>query len=350
MQNHKTVNIDIKRITYHLLFWLCFLIVYSFINLVNRYSVAWDYFWLNLLDYSHSLPPLLISNYIIVYVLIPRFIIKKRNYIVFIILTICCISFTDISDILIRAYYYFPKYQPEYTQKYQSYSLSYDYFIINFYNKTSIIIIFFALKFFKDYIIGYYENERLKQKNDEQKILLLKRQMHPKLLFDVLKHIKHLNESHQEKTAAESIALISNILRYSLYKDQEFVLFTEELSIIYKFLKLQKHNDPSFAIELLVIKEVDHFIIQHSILFNLIVKVISLLTNKSSHKEIILTFDFSHDNLVLRICINYNDQLKTMLYDEISTLLDSYTPRSIYQLKSIPDKDNIILELLLKNQ
>jgi len=112
------------------------------------------------------------------------------------------------------------------------------YFIITRYFMVTLPAI--LIVFFKNW---YYSNlyvNTLEKQSAENKISLLRSQLHPHFLFNTLNNIYSLAVEKSEKVP-ETIIKVSDILRYMLKEhNKKYVTFGEELNIIKAYAELEE--------------------------------------------------------------------------------------------------------------
>lgn len=81
--------------------------------------------------------------------------------------------------------------------------------------------------------------EQIKNKQLETELNLLKAQFHPHFLFNALNAV-YFQIDDENKTAKQTIELLSNLLRYQLYDISQKVTFKQEREYLESYIKLQK--------------------------------------------------------------------------------------------------------------
>jgi hypothetical protein len=107
-------------------------------------------------------------------------------------------------------------------------------------NLTTIAVAAVIIKIMKDYWLRQRENELLAIENIQNKLHLLKMQMHPRILFASLQRI-YLEIDGATREAPEMILKLSDLLSYLLYESEsEQVRLSEEFQMIKNYLALKK--------------------------------------------------------------------------------------------------------------
>ena len=103
-------------------------------------------------------------------------------------------------------------------------------------NTIYAIVLYLAV----DWYFKRRQQERLEEENAQIKLSMLKAQINPHFLFNVLNNIHSLAHKDPDKTS-DSIIKLSEIMRYMLYdSDQQEVTLDKEIDLIRSYLKLQR--------------------------------------------------------------------------------------------------------------
>jgi len=224
------------RILNHILFWI---FIYAFYTapFVVSYGFEPDAF-INLI----YLPFDIITVYLVIEFLIPRFLLKKRNFIIFILGVTAVIG----ANILMSQYIKY-NIQPALGFWISRRSLIVDIFyslLTNF----MIVGMASALKLFSySYNIQLIQSE-LERRSIRSELGVLRSQINPHFLFNVLNNIDSLIYEDKDK-ASNAIFLLSKIMRYMLKEsNEEKALLNNELEYIGDFIELAKlsFEDPKF--------------------------------------------------------------------------------------------------------
>jgi LytS/YehU family sensor histidine kinase len=224
------------RILNHILFWI-FIYAFYTVPFVVTYGFEADAF-INLI----YLPFDIITVYMVIEFLIPRFLLKKRNFLIFILGTAVVIA----TNILISQYIKYTV-QPALGFWISRRSLIVDIFyalLTNF----MIVGMASALKLFSySYNIQLIQSE-LERRSIRSELGVLRSQINPHFLFNVLNNIDSLIYEDKDK-ASNAIFLLSRIMRYMLKEsNEEKTLLINELEYIGDFIELAKlsFEDPKF--------------------------------------------------------------------------------------------------------
>jgi|JFJP01.1.fsa_nt_gi sensor histidine kinase YesM len=224
------------RILNHILFWI-FIYAFYTIPFIVSYGFQTDAF-INLI----YLPFDIITVYTVIEFLIPRFLLKKRNFVVFITGTAVIIGL----NFLVSQYVKYTI-QPE-----LGFWIARRSFVVDlFYSLlTNFMIVGMAsaLKLFSySYNIQLIQSE-LERRSIRSELGVLRSQINPHFLFNVLNNIDSLIYEDKDK-ASNAIFLLSKIMRYMLKEsNEEKAMLNSELEYIQDFIELSKlsFEDPKF--------------------------------------------------------------------------------------------------------
>lgn len=220
----------------HILFWV---FIYAFYTVPTIISSGFDKNALLNLQY---LPFDIVTVYFVIEFLIPRYLFKNRNFFIFLIGTAAIIGI----NFLISNYI---KYNISPRLGFWTYRYP---FIKDFFNSmlTNFMIVgtAAALKLFSySYNIQLTKSE-LERKTVQSELGILRSQVNPHFLFNVLNNIDALIFEDKDK-ASNAIFLLSKIMRYMLHESpHEKVRLEKEITYIQDYLELAKlsFEDPGF--------------------------------------------------------------------------------------------------------
>ncbi len=224
------------RVLNHILFWL-FIFTFYTIPYLLSYGFVLEAF-INII----YLPIDIIGVYIVIEFLIPRYVFRQKNFLIFFIGTTVIIAL----NILISQFIKFDI-QPKLGFWVMRRPMTYEMFYALL-NNFMIIGTATALKMFSySYNIQLKKSE-LERKTVQSELGILRSQVNPHFLFNVLNNIDSLIYEDKEK-ASNAIFLLSKIMRYMLQEStQENVRLDNEISYIKDYLELAKlsFSDPEF--------------------------------------------------------------------------------------------------------
>ena len=226
------------RILNHILFWIFIYFFYS-IPLVISYGIKSNIF-INLI----YIPLDIITVYVVIEFLIPRFLLKKRNLLIFFLGSAVIIGFNFLGSIFIRY-----NIQPAlgfWTMRRSFIDDLFSSLLTNF----MIVGLASALKLFSySYNIQINQSE-LERRSIQSELGALRSQINPHFLFNVLNNIDSLIFEDKEK-ASNAIFLLSKIMRYMLKEsNEEKAMLDKELDYINDYLELARlsFSDPNFLV------------------------------------------------------------------------------------------------------
>ncbi len=220
----------------HTLFWI-FIFAFYTVPRIASFGLSKDAF-VNIL----YIPVDIVTAYFVIEFLMPRFIMKKRRFFVFIAGTLLAIA----ANIAVSHYMMY-NVQPVlgfWTVKTRFVVELFDWLLSSF----MIVGIASALKLFSySYQIQLKQSE-LERRNVNSELGVLRSQINPHFLFNVLNNIDSLIFEDREK-ASNAIFLLSKIMRYMLKEsNEENVLLQNELEYIQNYLELGRlsFENPEF--------------------------------------------------------------------------------------------------------
>lgn len=274
-----------KRAYAHIIFWIAFVFCYPlFYNAIVIGNL--DLYPLQILTMIITIFYLIPISYFIGYYLIPQFFIKKSKILSFIIsylvisIGILCI------DLLVTRYIYAPRFNPELIDSFWCYALNLPNIAKQFFILQSQIFIFLAFRFFIQYIHNYIEKENLKHQIVENELNMLKGQIHPHFLFNTLNNIYMMSLDCNNDLLSESVARMSDILRFTLYEcDTHLIPVSKELKIIKDYIYLEKLRYSDIKIDISVADNLDRVYITPLVLFPFIENAFKHGTSKTTKNK-----------------------------------------------------------------
>ncbi len=232
-----TTNIFKYRALNHILFWI---VIFSFFTAprIISYGFTFDAF-INII----YIPFDIIAVYIFIEFLIPRYILKERKLLLFSVGALITITL----NILISQYIMY-NIQPKLGIWVMKRALIYELFSW-LVNNSMIIGTASALKLFSHFHKIQLKQSELERKTVQSELGILRSQVNPHFLFNVLNNIDALIFEDKEK-ASNAIFLLSKIMRYMLQEStHEKVNLDKEIEYIKDYLELAKlsFSDPHFV-------------------------------------------------------------------------------------------------------
>ena len=231
------INIFKYRVLNHILFWI---VIFSFFTAPRVISDGFTlYAFVNIL----YIPIDIIAVYIFIEFLIPRYILHNRNLWLFGLGALITVTI----NIFISQYILYniqPKLGLWVMKRPLIYELS-SWLV----NNSMIIGTASALKLFSHFHKIQLKQSELERKTVQSELGVLRSQVNPHFLFNVLNNIDALIFEDKEK-ASNAIFLLSKIMRYMLQEStHEKVNLDKEIEYIMDYLELAKlsFTDPDFV-------------------------------------------------------------------------------------------------------
>ena len=211
-------NIDFKRISLHILFWVT---IYAVFNAYSVLLLGEDFkqiFTLNLFE----LPTDMLGVYVVLYFLIPRFLFKNKytQFILYLIIFILVLVFL----ITIPIEYYVIKGFVKSKEDIDVVEFAKFRGILALVVKLMIIGIAVAIKLTNVWLKNLKKRQKIEKdkleveiKLKEAELKLLRAQIHPHFLFNTLNNLYGLTLEKSDK-APEVVLKISDLLDYMLYR------------------------------------------------------------------------------------------------------------------------------------
>ncbi len=227
-----------NRIFNHILFWV-FIFTFYTVPYLLSYGFVLEAF-INLI----YIPVDIVGVYIVIEYLLPKFVFKKRNYLIF-AMGVAVIITLNVTISQYIKYNIQPALGFWVARKHITTELFYALL-----NNFMIIGTATALKLFSySYNIQLKKSE-LERKTVQSELGILRSQVNPHFLFNVLNNIDSLIYEDKEK-ASNAIILLSKIMRYMLQEStHEQVKLDKEMDYISDYLELAKlsFSNPDFVV------------------------------------------------------------------------------------------------------
>ena len=237
------------RILRHFIFWVVFLIYFYYVNLIpsKPEDLVNSKTYLAAFQLMIYFPVSVISVYVAIYFLLPRYILIEKYLKLFLIVAVLTMIYfllaLLITMLLARLTTNIP---------FQKLPVAFKWFQPVRYGiglPLTSSVLASIIKLFKTWDIEQKENEALQRQKINTEMQLLKTQFQPHFLYDSLQHLYNLIGKHSPQSP-ETILKLSDLLSYILYENEkERVLLVKEWEIVKTYLSLKK---ASYANRLLV--------------------------------------------------------------------------------------------------
>lgn len=236
------------RILRHVVFWVVYYVTYKALSTI--YPVQESGFISTFHEDLVFLPIDIGATYFTIYFLIPRFLLK-RKYVEFSLLLVGSVVVFLILTQVIYFYIYLPSFHGEYfamlkENGHSFWQANYFYLLVSYY---SVVMVAAAIKLTKYWLQEQQSLAQLKTQNLQSEIALLRSQVNPHFLFNVLNNIDSLIFKDQQE-ASNMLIKLSEIMRYMLYEaNTEKVSLQKEINYLKSYIDLQKvrFKDPGFV-------------------------------------------------------------------------------------------------------
>jgi sensor histidine kinase YesM len=224
------------RLLRHILFWIVILGVMTVLDINERSSI----FISIEIAFVYG-PVLIIYSYVIIYWLVPRYLLEGKYLAFFLLYGLWCPI--GLIMIFVTTYYVFYPLNkipvPHFTLL-QAYKLT---FAVERFVRINMFAIFCVfIKFFKFWYFELQQKEQAEKEKVSAELQLLKSQLHPHFLFNTLNNLYSLVHEKSDKASAMLMRL-SALLSYVLYECRaEKVLLKKEINVIKDYVALEKER------------------------------------------------------------------------------------------------------------
>lgn len=236
----KVRHIEIPNWGKHVIFWLILLGVFTSQRAAGVFGYNMS-LWLKILSVSVFIPIVPIA-YLIVYILIPKFILQKRYWTgytaIFFSIFFCCICTREmalLSDVKTLA-----DYQP--LDSFKSIFINFKIVFTGYYfpNIITCIGTFVSTKLYLDNLKMEQNTLLVEKEKTEIELKTLRSQMNPHFLFNTLNNIYSLSLYQSSKTAT-SIQKLSGMLDHIIHKcNHKYIPLEEEIKLLDNYIELEK--------------------------------------------------------------------------------------------------------------
>ena len=222
-----------KRIGLHLLFWGA--ILFWRVNADKYTGVAFEKFvYINLL----RLPPMIMATYILIYAILPKYLIKEKDYLKFAAFFILNFWIGSLLNQNIIHSGMMKELLSTESYKAQENLLSLHPFRHSFV-LLSIMAIASGIQFFKLYIEKEKRERELEQEYLTTKLAFLKSQVNPHFLFNALNNIYSMAVQKNQLEIAEGLENLSGIMHYLTYEsNSKFVALENEITLLKNYVDI----------------------------------------------------------------------------------------------------------------
>lgn len=243
------------RIVRHVIFWTCWYLYMACTQLRNQTPdiIGTKNFVIYQLAVSLNRVILqIVFCYIVVYVLFPFFLQKKKywQFFALFILTVIgeyWLTYFDFTYVWYNTYLWISKWLPNFYDanivKPLTPFLNRYYIIYSHVHFTGTLVscgIILVVKYYKGWYVKQRENATLLNENSQAELQLLKAQVQPHFLFNTLNNIYSLTLDNSPK-AANAVKKLSGMVHYMMNDGAEtFVLINKEIKMLLDYVGLEK--------------------------------------------------------------------------------------------------------------
>jgi hypothetical protein len=228
----------VPRLARHLVFWALYFADNLLTNMLDAEKwcqIDSGQFTAAVVDALRFLPLFVLAVYSALYLILPLYLRKRK------ISLLVCYTFVLLAITITGGYYIikvsYPQASNDPGRSLQIFSSALHICMANLICVAGAAVI---IKIMKDYWLRQRENELLALENIQNKLRLLKMQMHPRILFASLQRI-YLEIGNGSREGPEMILKLSDLLSYLLYESEsEQVPLSKEVQMIENYLALKK--------------------------------------------------------------------------------------------------------------
>ncbi len=239
-------NIDYRRISYHILFWVTINLIYDLLSSYLKGRPLSIDFILN--DLVYFTPFQVFTVYVTLYYLFPKYLYKKKYY-HFAIFFILFFVGTIVLLVLPLNYSSYKEYMLELEKEADIFNF-FKYYFVRMANLNLMIVgLAGTIKLLRKWLktqkrqrILEKETLEMKLKLQESEIKLIKSQINPNFLFDSLNTL-HILTEQKSTLAPEMVLKVSSLLDYMLYdSNSDWVEASREIENVKNYIDLKKAN------------------------------------------------------------------------------------------------------------
>jgi len=222
----------IPRVTKHLLFWLLY--VSFFTMLYGSFS---DNYYFQFKLQTLYLPEKVITTYIVIYFLLPKFLLAKKYvwFFLLLILTLLAAGMLHwVTAVLIEQPLFYPGEESWGAIWYPAKIIKNSTYIY------PVVAIALVVKIFKQWYQFQLSTQQLTQEKLAAELKFLKAQIHPHFLFNTLNNLYALTLKKSD-SAPEVVLKLSELLNYMLYDcNAEHVPLSKEVDLLENYIALER--------------------------------------------------------------------------------------------------------------
>jgi len=220
----------LKRISYHILFWITYIGIVTFL-----YGGIYGSGYIEMLKQTCELAPfIIVPVYIILYILIPKFLFKEKAVLFVILFVSVTLLFISTYNYII--FQYRNNRNPDHASRYFDFG-----YLFALYEAYIVISIASAIKIFKTWYNTQHKKILLEKQSLIDELEILRYQINPHFLFNVLNNLYSLAIENNDQITANGISKLSGLMRYNIYTNKNNkVTVKEDIVYIQNYINLQE--------------------------------------------------------------------------------------------------------------
>lgn len=221
-----------KRPVLHLVYWSFFVLTGSF---VFSYQQNFPYLFY-LLNFLVHLPVFMLFTYVVVYILVPVFLLNRKYWEFSLSLAVAA-TIAAFLRIFIGRYVYYALFIPEILHPKEW--VNADIFLLNLIWISGPVILFAMFKYYKNWMNTQKLANEAERKQLAAELQVLKAQLNPHFLFNTFNNLYVLALQKSDKTPV-AISKMSDLFHYVLYECNAIeVPVSKEIKLIEDYIELE---------------------------------------------------------------------------------------------------------------
>lgn len=217
----------------HLIYWTLFVAIGSFVFSYQQ-NFPYIFYLLNLLVH---LPLLLLFTYLVIYWLVPQFLLKSR-YLRFFGLLALSSTMASLLKLYVSKNVYYALFIPK--ALHPNVWFTFDTFLVNLLWIIGPTVLFAMFKYYKNWIKSQAISNETERKRLATELQVLKGQLNPHFLFNTFNNLYSLALSKSSKTAVV-VAKMSDMFHFILYECNAIeVPLSKELKLLEDYIELEQ--------------------------------------------------------------------------------------------------------------
>ncbi|RPD42907.1 sensor histidine kinase [Chitinophaga barathri] len=222
-----------SRVLTHLLFWVCYMLVNTGVHAEAERGTLF-YF----LEELGGLPAAVLVAYVNMYVLFPRFFLRKK-YLAYTVSAVLLLFVGSVINRIVQEKFFEPVFYPDTTYREQVF-VWYMIFKGMLWFLSPVLLFTLVVKIFSQWFSQEQRHQEIVREKLEAELNFLKAQVHPHFLFNTLNNLYSL--TLQASPAAPKVVLkLSGLMSYMLYDSRaDNILLDKEITHIRNYIELEK--------------------------------------------------------------------------------------------------------------